>query len=301
MADTATRPRVGVAVRTQNRPWFLARALDDIRAQTLPADTIHVVDDGGDAAAVDAVVARVDDGFRSRIVVTHNAAPAGRSAAANQAVRGLDTELVVLHDDDDLWHVSFLDRTVAWLDCHPDDIGVMVRTEIVYEAARQGGFRAVARAPFWPGMTAITYSDLLQVNRAVPISFLYRRILHDEVGWYREDLHAVEDWEFYLRTALRHHIGFIGGESLAYWMQRRGVEGETGNSMYALAGEHSRYDALVRDEAMREYVARFGPGLPLYLAKYIQDEVGRQLDDRRSLLAHVTDAVRRWRRDRGTR
>lgn len=301
MSDQMGPARVGIAVRTKNRPWFLRRAFDDIAAQKLRDWAVHVVNDGGDAAAVDEVVGALPADIRARVRVSHNASPTGRSAAANQAIRGLDTEFVVLHDDDDLWHPEFLDRTVAHLDLHPEDIGVMVRTEIVYERAGGEGFVETGRAPFWPGLTQISYSDLLQVNRAVPISYLYRRALHDDIGFYREDLHAVEDWEFNLRTALDHHIAFIDGLPLAYWMQRVGVDGELGNSMHALAAEHDRYDRLVRDEALRAYVKQNGPGLPLYLARYIQDEVERQLAERSGPGERIVRAARDWRRRRRTR
>ena len=302
MADKAQPARVGIVVRTKNRPWFLRRALRDIADQDFGDWAVHVVNDGGDAAAVDAAIAALPEGLRARVAATHNPHPAGRSTAANQGVRALETELVVLHDDDDLWAPSFLSRTGAHLDAKPDDIGVMVRTEIVYESLQpDGSFAEAGRAPFWPHLREITYSDLLQVNRAVPISYLYRRALHDEVGFYREDLHAVEDWEFNLRTALIHHIGFIDGEPLAFWMQRVGVAGELGNSMFALAEEHEHYDRLVRDEALRAYVRAQGPGLPLYLTRFIQDEVGRQLDERSSLGQRVTQTLRTWRRDRRAR
>lgn len=293
---SATNPRVGVAVRTKNRPSFLRRAIDDIAAQHYASWTAHIVNDGGDPSAVDSLVSELPVELRRRIRVSHNPEPTGRSAAANQAIRGLATEFVVLHDDDDLWHPGFLAATVAHLDAHSDDVGVMVRTEIVYERQVGDSFVETGRAPFWPGLTEITYSDLLQVNRAVPISYLYRRSLHDEVGYYREDLHAVEDWEFNLRTTLRHHIGFLNGGPLAFWMQRVGVDGELGNSMYALAAEHEHFDRLVRDEALRAYVEQNGPGLALYLARYIQDEVQRQLDERRGPGQRIMEAARGWRR-----
>lgn len=293
---SATNPRVGVAVRTKNRPWFLKRTIADIVAQRYASWSVHIVNDGGDPSAVDALVSALPDEQRRRIRISHNPAASGRSAAANQAIRGLDTEFVVLHDDDDLWDPGFLEATVAHLDAQPNDVGVMVRTEIVYEKQEAGEFIETGRAPFWPGLTEITYSDLLQVNRAVPISYLYRRSLHEEVGYYREDLHAVEDWEFNLRTTLRHHIGFLDGEPLAFWMQRAGVGGELGNSMYALASEHEHFDRLVRDEALRAYVEQNGPGLALYLTRYIQDEVQRQLDERRGPGQRIIEAARGWRR-----
>ena len=293
--------RVGIVVRTKNRPWFLRRSLDDIAAQDFSDWAIHIVNDGGDRGQLDAILDELAAETRARVAVTHNAWSMGRSAAANQGVTALQSELIVLHDDDDLWAQTFLSRTVDWLDAYESDIGVMVRTEIVYEVPDGEGFRETGRTPFWPDLSDITYSDLLQVNRAVPISYLYRRELHDEVGLYREDLHAVEDWEFNLRATLNHHIGFIDGPPLAFWMQRIGVDGEMGNSMFALAGEHEACDRMVRDEALRAYVVEHGPGLALYLTRFIQDEVGRQLDARLSLGQRLTGAVQDWRRSRRSR
>jgi len=289
--------RVGIVLRTKNRPWFLRRSLSDIAAQDFTAWDLHIVNDGGERRDVDAAIAELPAEMRRRVTSTQNSAALGRSAAANQGIAALETEYVVLHDDDDLWNPTFLSRTVEWLDEHPGDGGVVARTEIVYEEGADDSvvFSEVGRAPFWPGMQEITYTDLLQINRAVPISFLYRRSLHVDVGPYREDLHAAEDWDFNLRVALRSHIGFINGPPLAFWMQRVGVEGEIGNSMFALAESHRRSDAKVRDDALREYAARNGPGLALYLTRFISDEVARQLDSRPSDLQRLARTVRGWR------
>ncbi|MCR2785221.1 MULTISPECIES: glycosyltransferase family A protein [unclassified Microbacterium] len=295
MTEPSTRPRVGVVLRTKNRPYFLRRAIRDILAQEYDDWQTVIVNDGGDERDVQAALATVADTHRHRFTVLDARPALGRSGAANAGIRAVDCEYVVLHDDDDLWDPRFLRSTVEWLEQHPEDAGVMVRTEIIYERAEGDGFVESGRAPYWPGMTDISYSDLLQVNRAVPISFLYRAALHSAVGPYREDLHAVEDWEFYLRVTLGAHVAFLDGPPLAFWMQRVGVGGDLGNSMFALATEHDRYDRLVRDEALRSFVREWGPGLPLYLARYIQDEVGRQLDERAGL------GVRLWRRARALR
>lgn len=293
--------RVGIVVRTKNRPWFLTRALEDIAAQTWSDWAVVVVNDGGDRSRVESALAAVDADVRRRVAVIHGATTRGRAASANAGVEALDSEFVVLHDDDDLWHPSFLARTVEWLEGHPDDAGVVVRTDIVYERERDGAFREVGREPMWPGLEEITYSDMLRINRAVPISFLYRRSLHDEVGGYAEELDVVEDWEFNLRVTLRRHVGFLDGEPLAFWMQRSAVAGDLGNSVVAMRGAHDRFDKRVRDDALREWVAANGAGLPLYLTRFIEDEVARQLDLRRTLGQRLAGAVRDWRRARRMR
>jgi hypothetical protein len=140
----------------------------------------------------------------------------------------------------------------------------------------------------------------------VPISLLYRRAVHAEVGPYDESLEAVEDWELYLRILARHTLGFIGGEPLAFWTQRPGASGADANSMFELEHLHGRDDLVVRDRELRAWVAANGPGLPLYIADMerrlradIEDAFARQRADiRADLDAHqpIWSRVRRLRR-----
>jgi glycosyltransferase involved in cell wall biosynthesis len=299
--------RVGIVVRTVDRPEFLSRALADIAAQTFGDWTVVVVNDRGDRPRVDAVV--VASGIAERVAVVESRIPGGRCAAANTGVEMLATEFVVIHDDDDLWDPAFLERTVAWLDEHPADVGVGVATAIVYEERRGDRWVETSRAPFWAELDALRFIDLLEVNRAVPISLLYRRSLHDRVGPYDETLDAVEDWEFYLRVLAVGTLGFIGGEPLAFWTQRPGVAGSDGNSMYALEHLHDRDDLAVRDRELKAWVAANGAGLPLYLAEMerrIRDEFAtglrEQLDRQRDEIIHeLRDRHPLWRRLRSVR
>ena len=282
-------PRVSIIVRTKDRPAFLARALEDVAAQTFTDWDVIVVNDGGDGDVVRATAAA--SAAAGKVAVIDSPVPGGRCVAANTGIRAASGEYVVLHDDDDRWHPDFLLRTAAVLDSSPSDAGVMVETEIVYERAGEGGWIETGRVPYWQGMTGISFTSLLEVNRAVPISFLYRRVIHDELGFYDESLDAVEDWDFYLRVAARHPIAFLSGTPLAFWTQRPSVTGADGNSMFELAAEHARDDLVVRDRALREWTAHNGPGLPLYIAsveKRIRAELGAQIAD---LPSKVADEV----------
>lgn len=251
-------------VRTKDRPFFLRRALKDIAAQTLTELVVFVVNDGGDRANVDAAVQQSQ--LSDRVNVIDASTPGGRSAAANAAIRRAQEPYVVLHDDDDFWHPEFLERTATFLDNHPSLAGVMVPTEIVYEEPDGDGWAESGRVPFWPGLQAITFTSLLEVNRAVPISFLYRLSVHDAVGLYSEWLSTVEDWEFYLRLTAQFPVGFLAGEPLAFWTQRPAAHGSAGNSMFELGAQHLLDDSAVRDAALRSWVRDNGPGLPLFLA-----------------------------------
>ena len=255
-------PSVTVIVRTKNRPEFLRRALSDIANQSFVDLDIVVVNDGGERDAVNDIVSASED---ERIRVYDTTGVGGRCAAANLGLRESMSEYVVLHDDDDLWHRDFLRRTVAVLDSSPEDAGVAVATEIVYEERTSDGWTELSRRPYWAGLTSMTLTGLLDVNRMVPISFLYRRAIHDLVGYYDESLETVEDWEFYLRLAQMRPLAILGGTPLAYWMQRPSSSGDDANSMFALGSAHVRDDLAVRDRALKEWVADNGIGLPLYI------------------------------------
>ncbi len=296
--------RVSVVVRTRNRPDFVRRALADIQAQTFTDYEVVIVDDGDSGSFLAEIV---DSSGMPRVRLVRTDAPRGRCRAANMGIRSAEGDLVVLHDDDDRWHPEFLARTVSRLDEDPDIVGVMTATSIIYERRIDSTWRETDRVPFWGDMQRISLIELLEINRAVPISFLYRRAVHDVVGWYDETLDAVEDWDLYLRIVPRLPVAFLGGEPLAFWVQRPDAKDAEANSTLGLLHEHERDDLLVRDRELAAWVRENGVGLPLYLA-HVERRIIARLSDRidatirhevRSIVAQELDARsplgRRWR------
>jgi glycosyltransferase involved in cell wall biosynthesis len=270
MADT--RPSVAIIMRTRDRPLLLRRAIADVCAQTYRDWDLVIVNDGGRPEEVDGLVAG-QPGMAGRATVLHNADSRGMEAASNQGLAASDSTYVAIHDDDDTWHPAFLARTVAHLDA-TGEAAVAVRTEIVWEHV--DGERVVeqGRELFVPEVRAFTLFDLLRVNRFVPISILHRRDVHAEIGLFREDLPVVGDWEFHLRLAQGERpLGFLDGEPLAFWHQRREADGALANSVIGQQEEHQRLDLRVREEALREHVRRYGIGALLYVTKYFQREL----------------------------
>jgi glycosyltransferase involved in cell wall biosynthesis len=269
MTDPTTEPTVSVVVRTKDRPELLRRALDDIAGQTSSAWECVIVNDGGapdDAEKVLADAAAVHAG-RTRIV--HHDEARGRWVSANAGVLATSAPLVVLHDDDDSWHPEFLERSLAYLAARPEQVGVVSRIEILWEERLENGYAATRRELFQPRLTAPTLSDTMLYNRFVPIAFVYRRRLHAELGLYDDRLPVVGDWSFNLKVLSRYALEFLADEPYAYWHQRVDAAGPEGNSVIDGRDEHARVDAMLRDEALRDYVAENGIGLPLYLTKFI--------------------------------
>jgi hypothetical protein len=269
VADSAST--VAVVMRTRDRGLLLRRALADVCAQTYQNWRLLVINDGGDPDEVARLVA-AEPSLGDRVTVVHNPAPVGRAAAWNQGVDATRSDYIAVHDDDDTWRPDFLELTARHLDTS-DDIGVAVRTELIWERVDGDGVVEDGREILCGDVRAMTLFDLLRLNRYVPISILYRRSVHEAIGMVREDLPVVEDWEFNMRLAASGPMGFLDGEPLAFWHQRREAEGALANSMVALLEQHQDEDLRVREEALREYVHRHGMGGLLYLTKYFQREI----------------------------
>ena len=246
-------PKVSIIIRSKDRLPFLARALADIAAQTCTDWQAHIINDGGDAAGIDALLAAQPAALRDKISAIHLPQNLGRSGSAQQGLDAATGEYLALHDDDDTWHPDFLARTTAWLDAHPQAAAVAVRTEVIHEEADgNGGWRECRREPLQPGIHDLSLLELLVINRAVPIGCLYRTADIRAAGGYNAALPVVEDWDLHLRLTRQKPFGLIEGAPLAYWHHRHGVAGDWGNSMHDLAHAHWIYDRRLRDEAMRD-------------------------------------------------
>lgn len=266
-------PRVSILVRTKNRPTLLARALDDILAQGWSDWEAIIVNDGGDAAEVRAVVAARADRFAERVSVINHHDSKGMEAAANAALANAVGEFVVIHDDDDTWAPTFLVETVEHLQAHPEAMAVAVRTEIVDEEIRGAEIVETGRRPFGPPHDVVTLLDLLLINRVVPIGLLVRSDAVRELGGYDESLPVVGDWEFNLRLARAGRIDFMPDKPLAFWHQRARTDGALANSMGSGYGAHARYDRVVRDRQLRADLETGGTGHLLYLAMLVDEVV----------------------------
>ncbi|MCB9427629.1 MAG: glycosyltransferase family 2 protein [Actinobacteria bacterium] len=286
MSDT---PRVDIVVRTKNRPQFLARALDDILAQEYPHWQLIIVNDGGDP--VQAEVAR-RPGLEGRFTLLDLPESLGRGGAVMPGIEAGHSPYIAIHDDDDTWHPQFLTRTIQHLQS-TDDVAVSVRTEIVWETP---ALQETGREPFHPFMQEPTYFDLLRFNHVVPISLLYRRCVLDTIG-FDQRLRSVSDWDVNLQLWGLGSVGFLNGEPLAYWHQRRSADGDAANSVIAEPESHQLHDRRVRDEALRQYVDVHGSGDLLFLAKYVEERM-QEINGRLDRVQQRYDEISRLLRDR---
>ena len=274
-------PTVAVLVRTKDRPRFLRRALANIAEQTFTDYTVCVINDGGDESATRAILqasplAHLLEGDAPRLTLLTTGG-GNMEAASNVGLAATDSEFVAIHDDDDLWAPEFLERTVGALRASD---ALICSTRVVERYEREtpeGEFEVYEERIFHDGLPGFGLQFLYRTNRAVPIGILYRRRLHELVGFYDESLPVVGDWEFNLRAAAVTEVLLVD-EPLAYWSLRPEADGADANSVQRQT-EHARFDASVRARAIRDDLQSGGrPGPYLYQAHLMADLERRVID-----------------------
>jgi len=128
---------------------------------------------------------------------------------------------VALLDSDDEWLPEKTARQVEWLEAHPDFGMVLCEVERIDAERRRIDFlgrRAILPRDGW------VLAEVLANPALAPVSAMFRREVHADVGGFDESLRTAEDLDFHLRIARRWQIGVVD-EPLA-----RAIRGHDGLS-----------------------------------------------------------------------
>lgn len=190
--------RVSVIVPTRDRPDFLAEALASIRAVEAwdLVCEILVCDNG---THPDTPV--VSERFGARYFQVTRP---GAAATRNAGLRAATGDYIAHLDDDDLWTKDHVRPHLALMEARPDIATVVGQIQCT------GPDRELL-GPLWPTdlpehgdffMTFMSYFP--QVGGTVS-----RISVRDTVGEFDETLLGDADWDWQLRIAKRHRVGFV--------------------------------------------------------------------------------------------
>jgi glycosyltransferase involved in cell wall biosynthesis len=295
--------KVAIITRTKNRIIMLSRAARSVASQTYRDFVWVVVNDGGDQAEVDRLV-DLYRGSIPEIVVVHHQVNRGMEAASNSGIRASESEHVVIHDDDDTWEPTFLERTANFLDADSKILfgGVITAITHVDEEMTDTEVLIRARKPWHPTHAAyptgaVQLADLCVINQFAPIAFLFRRSAYEELGGYDESLPVLGDWEFNLRFLARHDIAALP-DFLANYHHRPASKNSYGNSVLAGHLSHVAYDAILRNRIIRHANDdRYALVAPLVAAGrstlQIKSHASGVVDLANRLLAYLVPAARK--------
>ncbi len=186
-------PLVSIVLPTWNRAPLLRRAVESVRAQTLDAWELVVVDDGSTddtAAVLEGLVAFED---RIRVVpVPHG----GVSRARNVGLAAARADHVAFLDSDNTWQPDFLATMLAGLAARGLDAA-----HSAMELRRDD--RVTWRA-YDGGRQSLLAGNHIDLNVLVARTSLVR-----EVGGFAEDLLRAVDYDLVLRISARVQIGYL--------------------------------------------------------------------------------------------
>jgi len=246
------RPLVAVITRTKDRNLLLPRAVESVLNQT-ENNWVHViVNDGGNAALVDQLLAPYQERYQGRLRVLHHEQSRGMEAASNAGIQASDSKYILIHDDDDSLEPIFLERCITELsNCpFPSVKGVVTHITQIFEKIENDKITEVRRITYDPDLTAITLPLMSEVNRFMPISFLFERNVFGHVGYFDETLPVIGDWEFNIRFLMQFDIIVIK-ETLANYYIRTNSPPKYSNTVTVGKDAHLFHRSLIINKHIR--------------------------------------------------
>lgn len=289
------KAKVSVITRTKDRVLLLERAIKSVHNQT-EKDFIHVIiNDAGDPGPVESLLERYKDLIGNRVKLIHNKESRGMEAASNKAVKSVDSTYVAIHDDDDSWHPEFLERSIKALE-GSDAAGVVVRTDKITEQIIDDKTVKILKNERWmPDMKAVSLYRQCIDNQMTPITFLYRRSVYDEIGYYDEDLPVLGDWDFGIRLLQKYDVDFLDpGFALANYHHRKFTKGSSSNNSFGSGTDKHRYwSNRLMNKYLRQELAdgRLGVGYIMSKLKYNQSNLATTV--KRLLPGFVTNKLKK--------
>jgi GT2 family glycosyltransferase len=258
--------RVGIIMRTQNRPILLARALGSVLAQKYHNWHLYVINDAGDIDQLEALIKPFETALGTRFTIIHRRDSIGMEAASNAGLRRALAdycEYICVHDDDDAWDSTFLQETVEWLKKPENRSFAAVVTEMIIVNERIDD-QYVYEDGWEPGFVPkkITFDNMAEANQFAPVCMTLRASVAAKVGEFNEALPVLGDWDYNLRVLIEGDIGIIP-KKLAYYHHRKTAHAAGtaayGNSVTVGSARHDYHGTLFLN-AMTRQLVRENPG-----------------------------------------
>ena len=238
---------IAVITRTKDRAFMLERAAKGLLGQSFRGFIWVIVNDGGAAGPVDSVAAEYHAAGMP-VQVIHNEKNIGMEAASNKGIVSSKSKYIHIHDDDDTIESDFYEKMISRIE-FTNSNGVVCNITHVVENVKDGN---IERINYWEwdvGMPSI--SRMVCINRFVPIAFLYRRDVHEEIGYYNEGLRVCGDWEFYLRFLRRYDID-KRTEYMANYHLREISDDIAAMNSVKKKFDHEYHDMQIRNSLIRQ-------------------------------------------------
>lgn len=193
-------PAVAVVIPVRDRAAMIVDAIRSVLAQTWSDFALVVVDDGSRDDSADAAERALGDAPAGSRVLRRSAC--GVAAARNAGAAAVDARWIAFLDSDDLWEPAKLARQMAWIGLHPS-------SRIVQTGERWLDHGRHRNPRLWHRKEERLFPRCLERCLVSPSAVAIRRDLYGELGGFDESFLVCEDYELWLRVALREAVGLV--------------------------------------------------------------------------------------------
>lgn len=228
-------PLVSVIMATYNGEGYLAEAIESALHQTYANLELIIVDDCSSDASVRVVERYLPDG---RVSFVRNAHNVGVAASRNRALTLAKGELITFLDQDDVWLPHKLEIQVKALQAHPE-VGLLHAeyARIDPQGVLLSAYQKLPTERFDNPAAAIdvrdVFAEIFISNNIQPLTSMIPRKVIDAVGFFEADLPGVDDYELWLRIALRYPVGHVQ-TIVGYWRRHPGQQSNQGHKMLVI-------------------------------------------------------------------
>ena len=188
-------PLVSVIIPTFNRAYSVAESIRSVLAQG--ELELIVVNDG----SKDATVKKLAN-FPT-IQVINLAENRGVSYARNKGLERARGSLICFLDSDDLWEEGKLKAQVQWMQVHPECMAVYTDEIWIRNGVRVNPMKKHQK------YSGDIFRQCLPLCIVSPSSVMLRKSILDEVGGFDELMPVCEDYDLWLRIAVRYSFKFL--------------------------------------------------------------------------------------------
>lgn len=204
---------ISVVIPLYNKAAYIYKSVDSVLQQTDSDFELIIVNDGSTDNSLE-IVQQVKDN-RIRIIDQPNT---GVSTARNIGVKAAKYNYIALLDADDWWDSHYLEEMQQLIHKYPD-AGLWAAKYYKVKNGRNIEANIGLKKDFDEGY--IDYINVYTKTMWMPItssSFITQKIVFEELNGYKAKLKIGEDFDLWIRIALKHNIAYLN-KPLVYYNQ----------------------------------------------------------------------------------
>lgn len=197
-------PHISIIIPTYNRAHCIADTVNNILEQTYPYFELIIVDD----CSTDNTHEIINSYNDNRIKYVKNDKNMGPSASRNYGITIAQHDYIAFQDSDDLWDNTKLEKQINVLLSSQNNAKVVYTQMLCKNEQLDNSYIPLPDTPINQLSGNIQPYLLVQNFIGAPTIMLHKSVV-ENVGNFREDMRALEDWELMLRISKEYYIEYI--------------------------------------------------------------------------------------------